>query len=208
MSLAKQADNQASAYTEVGVDVDANDRLIPRYRELAESAGRPEQLGEVGAFSGLFDLSGTKTRTGSVDRRRRHQGHDRQSGRTSGRRWPGSGQPLHQRHPLRRRAPLFFLDYLAATPCRRMTRWPSCLASPPHVERATSHCSAVKPRTCPTSIHPDTLTWREPIIGVFEKVERLRAIVSNQEMSYWLVEYGLHTNGYSLARAVFGLRPG
>ena len=58
MSQTEQLEQSASAYAAVGVDVDANDRLIPRYRDLAQSATRPEQLGDVGAFSGLFQLSG------------------------------------------------------------------------------------------------------------------------------------------------------
>ena len=49
---------EASRYAAAGVDVDANTRLIQRLRALAATAGRPEVIGGLGAFSGLFDISG------------------------------------------------------------------------------------------------------------------------------------------------------
>ena len=103
MTQTERIEQSASAYAAAGVDVDANDRLIPRYRDLARTATRPEQLGDVGAFSGAVRTVRIPTSgVGRVDGRRRHKGHVGQLGRSP--RWsrPGSGQPLHQRHPLRR----------------------------------------------------------------------------------------------------------
>ena len=56
--MPKTSESQnAPHYAEAGVDIGANDRLIPRYKALAGQATRPEVMGGVGPFSGLFDLS-------------------------------------------------------------------------------------------------------------------------------------------------------
>ena len=53
--------SKAPRYAASGVDIDANERLIPRYQALAAGTRRPEVLAGVGPFSGLFDLSGHPT---------------------------------------------------------------------------------------------------------------------------------------------------
>src|SRR3989304_10119961 len=39
-----------------GVDLEARQRVVQRYREVAKRAGRPELLGGIGPFAGLFAL--------------------------------------------------------------------------------------------------------------------------------------------------------
>ncbi len=46
-----------NAYAEAGVDIDAADRAIDLMKEWIEKARRPEQLGGLGGFAGLFDAS-------------------------------------------------------------------------------------------------------------------------------------------------------
>src|SRR3972149_2694507 len=50
-------DEHASlTYASAGVDLEARQRVVQRYREVAKRAGRPEVLGGIGPFAGLFAL--------------------------------------------------------------------------------------------------------------------------------------------------------
>lgn len=61
----------ALTYRSAGVDIDAKERALRRVRELARATARPEVLGSVGGFGGLFRLPSGKYRdpvlVGSVD---------------------------------------------------------------------------------------------------------------------------------------------
>ncbi|MFT4263507.1 MAG: phosphoribosylformylglycinamidine cyclo-ligase [Nocardioides sp.] len=46
-----------SAYADAGVDIEAADRAIDLMKEWVEKARRPEMLGGLGGFAGLFDAS-------------------------------------------------------------------------------------------------------------------------------------------------------
>jgi phosphoribosylformylglycinamidine cyclo-ligase len=50
----QQADN---AYARAGVDIDAADQAVDLMKEWVEKARRPEMLGGLGGFAGLFDAS-------------------------------------------------------------------------------------------------------------------------------------------------------
>src|SRR3972149_1987621 len=43
-------------YRAAGVDLEARQRVVQRYREVAKGAGRPEGLGGIGPVAGLFAL--------------------------------------------------------------------------------------------------------------------------------------------------------
>ncbi len=49
--------NTRNAYAEAGVDIEAADRAIDLMKESIEKARRPEMLGGLGGFAGLFDAS-------------------------------------------------------------------------------------------------------------------------------------------------------
>ena len=44
----------SASYAAAGVDVDAGERAVEALRPYAEKAGRPEVLGGIGGFAGLF----------------------------------------------------------------------------------------------------------------------------------------------------------
>ncbi len=46
----------AITYKDAGVDIDAGNALVDRIRPLAKATGRPEVLGGIGGFAGLFRL--------------------------------------------------------------------------------------------------------------------------------------------------------
>ena len=199
----------ASAYAEVGVDVDVNDRLIPRYRELASTATRPEQLGEVGAFSGLFDLSrfrapvlaastdgvGTKVMLASLSGRLEGVGRDLVNHCVNDILCAGA-------------APLLFLDYLAANDLPEDEK----LAVVSGVAAACRE-NGVALLGGETADMPDLypaghFDLAGTIVGVLERGREISgAAIEPGDVVLGLPSNGLHTNGYSLARAAFGLRP-
>src|SRR3954454_1373313 len=59
-SLAPNSGNPAdlSAYAAAGVDIEAGDRAVELMKEWVAKTRRPEVIGGIGGFSGLFDASG------------------------------------------------------------------------------------------------------------------------------------------------------
>ena len=49
-----------STYKEAGVDIDAGDRAVELMKAAVARAGRPEVMGGIGGFAGLFDASKLK----------------------------------------------------------------------------------------------------------------------------------------------------
>ncbi len=203
------AERSALAYDKIGVDIDANDRLIPRYRQLAQSASRPEQLGAVGGFSGLFDLSrferpvlaastdgvGTKVMIATLAGRLGGVGRDLVNHCINDILCAGA-------------EPLFFLDYLAASGLSEDDKAAV-------VGGVADACrdSGIALLGGETADMPDLyprghFDLAGTIVGV---LERGRAISGTEiaagDVLLGLPSNGLHTNGYSLARDVFGLRP-
>ena len=50
------------AYARAGVNIDAGNEAVERYREVTSDWRHPDQLGELGGFSGLFRLPGDGSR--------------------------------------------------------------------------------------------------------------------------------------------------
>jgi phosphoribosylformylglycinamidine cyclo-ligase len=50
------ADGPGASYASAGVDIDAGERAVEALRPFAEKASRPEVLGGIGGFAGLFAL--------------------------------------------------------------------------------------------------------------------------------------------------------
>ena len=46
-----------ASYASAGVDIDAGERAVAQFRPFAEKATRPEVMGGIGGFAGLFDAS-------------------------------------------------------------------------------------------------------------------------------------------------------
>ena len=209
MTQTRQPETSASAYADAGVDVDANDRLIPRYRDLARGASRPELLGDVGAFSGLFALSGyqnpvlaastdgvgTKVMLASLAGRLEGVGRDIVNHCINDILCAGA-------------APLFFLDYLAANELSEDDK----VAVVSGVAAACRE-SGVALLGGETADMPDLypaghFDLAGTIVGVLERgCEISGAEIAPGDVVLGLPSNGLHTNGYSLARSVFALRP-
>src|SRR6185295_4855443 len=56
--MTDQAEQHGISYASAGVDIEAGDRAVERFKPLAKKATRPEVRGGLGGFAGLFALRG------------------------------------------------------------------------------------------------------------------------------------------------------
>jgi len=193
-------------YAKAGVDIDAADKAKELIGKVAKSTIRPEVLGGVGFFGGLFELKGYKepTLVSSVD---------------------GVGTKLKIAEVLARHdtigidivnhcvndiltcgaEPLFFLDYIGMGKL-----------SPEKVEAiANGLAQACRETNCTliggeTAEMPGLYMGKDYdlvgfIIGVVEKEKIITGrAVTVGDVLIGLPSSGLHTNGYSLVRRIFG----
>ena len=52
--------SSGASYAAAGVDIEAGDRAVQLMKEWVKKAQRPESLGGLGGFAGLFDASALK----------------------------------------------------------------------------------------------------------------------------------------------------
>ena len=196
-----------SAYARAGVDIELGNKVKATLPQLLAATHRPEVLGKVGGFGGLFALNiaryrqpvlvssvdgvGTKLKLAfAMDR------HDT------------IGQDLVN-HCVNDIAvlgaePLFFLDYLGTGKLK------------PHVFTeiirgfakacAQNRCALVGGETAqmPGFYQPGEYDVSGTIVGVVEKDRMLDGrTVRPGDLVIGLASSGLHTNGYSLARQIF-----
>ena len=199
-------------YADTGVDIDAADATVDRYRELARRTRRPEVLGGVGPFAGLFQLDtsahvdpvlvgsadgvGTKMLIASAMGRYDTVGHDLVNHCVNDILTTGA-------------EPLFFLDYLATADLSQDRR----------VEIVAGIGAACEANGCAllggeTADMPDLYASGDYdlagfIVGV---VSRERVLDGSKiragDALIALPSTGLHTNGYSLVREAFGVGKG
>jgi len=196
------------AYAAAGVDIDLGNRVKATLPQLLASTHRPEVLGKVGGFGGLFALDIRKHRrpvlVSSVD---------------------GVGTKLKIAFAMDRHdtigedlvnhciddiavlgaEPLFFLDYLGTGKLE------------PHVfteiikgfARACAYnrCALIGGETAqmPGFYQPGEYDVSGTIVGVVEKSKMLNGqkTVRRGDVVIGIASSGLHTNGFSLARKIF-----
>lgn len=208
----RPAPSSAPRYSQIGVDIDANDRLTERYRQLAERARRPEQIGAVGAFSGLFDLAnlsalhrpalvastdgvGTKVLIAGLAERYDTVGRDLVNHCVNDILTAGA-------------EPLFFLDYLAGNGLSEQRKTQLVAGVADACRDAGLALLGGETADMPDVYQPGEFDLAGTIVGV---VDRDRAVsgatIAAGDRLIALPANGLHTNGYSLARQALGLRP-
>jgi phosphoribosylformylglycinamidine cyclo-ligase len=195
---------QDSAYARAGVDIDAGNVAVQRYRDVTSAWTHPDQIGALGGFSGLFRLPGDAKRAlvGSTD---------------------GVGTKILIAAALRRydtvgadlvnhcvndilvtgADPLFFLDYLAVG--KLDPEVASLVVAGVHRACRANGCALLGGETAemPGVYRADHFDLAGTIVGLVDldavpdpnRVQTGDAIVG-------LPAVGLHTNGYTLARAL------
>jgi phosphoribosylformylglycinamidine cyclo-ligase len=195
------------AYARAGVDIDLGNKVKATLPQLLAATHRPEVLGKVGGFGGLFALDLRKYRqpvlVSSVD---------------------GVGTKLKLAFAMNRHdtigqdlvnhcvndiavlgaEPLFFLDYLGT----------GKLEAPVFTDIikgfaqacAENHCALIGGETAqmPGFYAPGEYDVSGTIVGVVEKARMLDGKATRPgDAVIGLASSGLHTNGYSLARKIF-----
>jgi phosphoribosylformylglycinamidine cyclo-ligase len=192
------------AYARAGVDIAAGNLAVARYRELAAAWRHPSQLDAIGGFGGLFalpgDLSrslvasadgvGTKTLIAAALRRYESVGADLVN---------------HCVNDIlvMNATPLFFLDYLAMG--RLDPEVAGAIVSGVHLACRAHEMALLGGETAemPGMYETDHFDLAGTIVGVVETARipdptRVRA----GDAIVGLPAAGLHTNGYTLARAL------
>ena len=175
-------DRNRSTYADAGVDIAAGEKAVELIKEHVRSTFRPEVVGDIGGFGGLFALDGKRYHDPLlvvVDRRRRHEVADR----------PADGPLRHDRHRLRRdvgrrhrrarrRAAVLPRLHLGRQARARGDRRDRRRASPRVAARPAARCSAARCRSIPASWSRASSTSSGFAVGVVERAESCRAACS------------------------------
>ena len=195
------------AYARAGVDISAKDRAVERISQLVKSTLRPEVLSGVGFFGGMYEFKGynnpvlissidqvgTKTKLANALNKHDTVGIDIVSHCVNDIFTCGA-------------EPIFFLDYIGLG---KMI--PEKVAS--IVEGLTRACKDVgcaliggeTGEMAGLYATPDDYDLVGFIIGVVEKDRIIKGqSIAVGDAVLGLPSNGLHTNGYSLARKIFG----
>ena len=195
-------------YAAVGVDLEARRRIVERYSEVAKRARRPEVLAGVGPFAGLFALGakyrdpvlvastdgvGTKIKLAALVERYEALGHDVVNQSVNDAITCGA-------------EPLLFLDYIASADL-------TADAKVALVKGVADACAAVRCALLggETADMPSLYAARDFdlvgfVVGVVERAALIDgSTIAAGDLLFGLASNGLHTNGYSLARAALGL---
>ncbi|MGA2395665.1 MAG: phosphoribosylformylglycinamidine cyclo-ligase [Candidatus Lustribacter sp.] len=192
------------AYARAGVNIDAGNETVGRYREVTSDWRHPDQLGELGGFSGLFRLPGDGSRAlvASADGVGTKILIAAQMGR-----YDGVGRDLvnHCVNDILvvSATPLFFLDYLAVAKLE-----PAMAADV--VRGVAQACRANgmallggETAEMPGLYRPGDFDLAGTIVGVVDIAQiPNKERVAEGDAILGLPSIGLHTNGYSLARAL------
>ncbi len=194
----------SDAYTKAGVDIAAGNLAVQRYRDVTAAWTHPDQLGSLGGFSGLFRLPGDAKRAlvGSTD---------------------GVGTKILIAAALHRydtvgadlvnhcvndilvtgADPLFFLDYLAVG--KLDPEVAALVVAGVHRACRANGCALLGGETAemPGVYRPDHFDLAGTIVGIvdLDKVPDPNRVNAGDAI-VGLPAVGLHTNGYTLARAL------
>jgi phosphoribosylformylglycinamidine cyclo-ligase len=200
-------DKQQKAYAAAGVDIDLATRLLDEMKPVLKTASRPEVLGGIGGFGGLFDMSmlpqknavlvsstdscGTKVKVAVMAGKHEGLGHDIVNHCCNDVAVTGA-------------TPIFFLDYFAADKLEAES-YTQILRGLSNACRA-ANVALIGGETAelPGVYNKGHYDLVGTIVGVAER----SALISGETIRpgdkvIGVASNGLHTNGYSLARKVF-----
>ena len=196
---------QKPSYAAAGVDIDAAEKLVSRFAELAKSARRPEVLADVGPFAGLFKLGayrepvlvastdsvGTKVKLAALAGRFDTVGHDIVNHCVNDILTSGA-------------EPLFFLDYIGNTGLTDDAK-ADIVRGCVEACRAAG-CSLLGGETAdmPGTYRDGDFDLVGFVVGVVERDAIIDgSAIREGDVLLGLPSNGLHTNGYSLVRKLF-----
>jgi phosphoribosylformylglycinamidine cyclo-ligase len=204
-------ENQSQgAYAAAGVDIDAADRLVYRFADLARTTRRPEVIADVGPFAGLFRLGsyrdavlvastdsvGTKVKLAALLGRYEGLGHDLVNHCVNDILAVGA-------------EPLFFLDYIGGAGVTDKAKLG--LVTGVAAACRDAGCSLIGGETAdmPGLYAGGDFDLVGFVVGVVERDAVLDGSrIREGDVLLGLPSNGLHTNGYSLVRKLFDVGMG
>lgn len=200
------AKSKTKAYAQAGVDIDLGDRVKGDLKKSLRGASRPEVLGAVGGFGGLFDLSKSKYKepvlVSSID----GVGTKLKLAFDSGQhKSVGMDIVNHCIDDISviGAEPLFFLDYLGMD--KLDPKVFKQLLSGMKDACSNANCALIGGETAqlPGFYQPGEYDIAGVIVGIVEKKRMLSgSTIRPGDVVIGLPSNGLHTNGYTLARKV------
>ncbi len=194
-------------YAKAGVDIDAKDRAVKLIGKLAKSTLRPEVLSDVGFFGGMFDFKGDKgtvlvssidqvgTKTKIANAMDKHDtvGIDIVSHCVNDIFTCGA-------------EPLFFLDYIGMA--KMVPEKVEAIVKGLAKACREVGCALIGGETGEMAglyARPDDYDLVGFIIGAVDKEKKITgSTITAGDTMVGLPSSGLHTNGYSLVRKIFG----
>ncbi len=195
------------AYARAGVDIKAADKAKELIKRLARSTSRPEVLTDIGLFGGMYQLTGytepvlvssvdgvgTKLKIASYLGKHDTVGIDIVNHCVNDSLTCGA-------------SPLFFLDYIAMG--KLVPEKVQSIVSGIAQACKNVGCALIGGETAemPGIYQADDYDLVGFIVGVVEKANILSGnTIASGDIVLGLPSSGLHTNGYSLVRQVFGI---
>ncbi len=204
--MSQESQSQGS-YAAAGVDIDAAERLVARFADLARATRRPEVIADVGPFSGLFRLGsyrdpvlvastdsvGTKVKPAALLGRYEGLGHDLVNHCVNDILTAGA-------------EPLFFLDYIGGSGVTDEAKL--ALVSGVAAACREAGCALLGGETA--DMPGLYATGDFDLVGFVLGVVEREAVIDGSriregDVLLGLPSDGLHTNGYSLVRKLFGV---
>jgi len=198
---------RSTSYAAAGVDIDAAERLVSRFADLARATRRPEVIADVGPFSGLFRLGsyrdpvlvastdsvGTKVKLAAILGRYEGLGHDLVNHCVNDVLTTGA-------------EPLFFLDYIGGSGVTDEAKLSMVAGVAAACREAGCALLGGETADMPGLYAEGDFDLVGFVVGVVERdavIDGSR--IREGDVLLGLPSDGLHTNGYSLVRKVFGV---
>jgi phosphoribosylformylglycinamidine cyclo-ligase len=202
------SEHQPLTYAGVGINLTERQRTVTRFRDVAKVAARPEVIGGIGPFAGMFALAskyddpvivsttdtvGTKGKVAALVGGYEGLGHDIVNHCINDAFTTGA-------------EPLFFMDTIVSsdlTPDAKVAL----------VKGVADACAAQgiallggETADMPGTYYPGAFDLIGFIVGVVERSKLIDGMtIKAGDLLFGLPSNGLHTNGYTLARAALGI---
>ena len=199
-------------YVDAGVDVAAADATVARYRAVAERASRPEVLGGVGPFAGLFRLGAARYRDPVLVSSADGVGTKLLIAGVLGH-YGGIGQDLvnHCVNDVLTAGaePLFFLDYLATADLAQEHRVEIVAGIGEACAQSGVALLGGETADMPDLYRSGDYDLAGFMVGVVERDALIDgSLIEASDVLIAMPSTGLQTNGYSLVREIFGIGKG